>query len=451
LISWKYSFEKISKDLEVTRKKKQALDDLFNSGKISASTYGSLEKELTTIISDIEMRQKILADNLALKVGDLEKQISTLELFLANSEIQYVAGEINEELHASEIAAFSNGLDSLKNQLESVKTAVATLMPEIADEQSSSETVEPEPVQLDDLTTEETTDVSVDIPTEPPVEVPVETAAETPVMTPEIAIEAPTEAPVEEQSTPSVEIPVQEEISEVAVDVPSEMPIETPEVKVEETIEEKTPPESEIPIEEEIDTNVEAPSEAPSEISDEGLGPAGVAVEEASSETIISTPEVPVKESLEATNEQELEAPGTIVKEKIVGDFTSSNEISVQENSDVPVEETIEVEPAFDEVTIDEDYETIKESPEEQIQAIAEKTQLPSTEEITEVEIVSQEPTKEVLSEEQTPAEVVSEETNVSEESTEAASEEEVTAEAEIEEEIADEEELTIEGNSDNY
>jgi hypothetical protein len=132
LISWKYSFEKISKDLELARKKKQALDNLFNSGRISASTHDSLNNELTGIIADIEMRQKIIANNLASKVEDLESQIGTLEIFLANSEIQYVAGEIDDELHANESAAFSNGLSSLKKQLISLKEAVASLMPEVA-------------------------------------------------------------------------------------------------------------------------------------------------------------------------------------------------------------------------------------------------------------------------------------------------------------------------------
>ncbi|MBE0511795.1 CdvA-like protein, partial [Candidatus Bathyarchaeota archaeon] len=131
MISWKYSFEKIDKDLELARKKKQALDDLFNSGKISASTYESLDKELTGIISEIEARQKDLADKMTSKIADLENQIGTLEMFLANSEIQYVAGEIDDELHASESNAFSSGLDAVKKQLVAIKEVVTSLMPEV--------------------------------------------------------------------------------------------------------------------------------------------------------------------------------------------------------------------------------------------------------------------------------------------------------------------------------
>ncbi len=93
MISWKYSFEKIRKDLELARKKKDALDALYNSGRISASTFDSLDSELSGIISDIEVANKKLASSLSGKVEELENQIGTLEVFLANSEIQFVAGE----------------------------------------------------------------------------------------------------------------------------------------------------------------------------------------------------------------------------------------------------------------------------------------------------------------------------------------------------------------------
>jgi hypothetical protein len=63
------------------------------------------------------------------KIADLENQIGTLEMFLANSEIQYVAGEIDDELHASESSAFSSGLDAVKKQLVAIKEVVTSLHP----------------------------------------------------------------------------------------------------------------------------------------------------------------------------------------------------------------------------------------------------------------------------------------------------------------------------------
>jgi len=95
LSSWKYSFEMINRELELVRKKKQALDELLASGKISQATYESLEKELAEALLNLETYQKSLIEKMSTRADDLEKQISTLELFLANLEIHHAAGEID--------------------------------------------------------------------------------------------------------------------------------------------------------------------------------------------------------------------------------------------------------------------------------------------------------------------------------------------------------------------
>jgi len=239
LISWKYSFEKISKDLELARKKKQALDDLFNSGKISASTYESLDKELTYAIQEIEARQKDLAEKMTSKIAELEKQIGTLELFLANSEIQYAAGEIDEDLHANEIGAYTLGLEAVKQQLSFIKDVVAGLMPEVV-----APTPPPTPSEI-----------------ETPVETPTETLVETPV-------KEPTEAePISEEVTLEEPLEAQEEVAaEEGVEAHLETPAEEMPVEEEEALEETTEEVAaetyteETATEEEIETSVEETS-----------------------------------------------------------------------------------------------------------------------------------------------------------------------------------------------
>jgi len=292
LISWKYSFEKIDKDLELARKKKQALDDLFNSGKISASTYESLDKELTGIISEIEARQKDLADKMTSKIADLENQIGTLELFLANSEIQYVAGEIDDELHASESNAFSSGLDAVKKQLIAIKEVVTSLMPEVVAPPPLSTPSETEEAPI----TEEVAEEITEIPVETPVE---ETLVEEPV-------EEPLETPTEEVLTEEVAEVTTEEVAEISS---TEEAVETlPETPVEETlVEEEAPSEevfeepviTEFPAEtvaEEVVTEEEAVVEEEAMVEEEAV------IEE---ETEASTEETSSYEEEEATTEEE--------------------------------------------------------------------------------------------------------------------------------------------------
>jgi len=220
LISWKYSFEKIGKDLELARKKKQALNDLFNSGKISASTYESLDKELTGIISEIEARQKDLADKMTSKIADLENQIGTLEMFLANSEIQYVAGEIDDELHASESSAFSSGLEAVKKQLVAIKEVVTSLMPEVVAPPPLSTPSETEETQITEEAAGEITEVPVESPVEASieetlVEEPVEEAIGVEPVSEEVMVEAPLETSTEEMSTAEVAEVTTEEVAEI--------------------------------------------------------------------------------------------------------------------------------------------------------------------------------------------------------------------------------------------
>lgn len=258
LISWKYSFEKISKDLELARKKKQALDDLFSSGKISASTYESLDKELTDVISEIEARQKGLADKITSKIADLEKQIVTLEMFLANSEIQYAAEEIDEELHANESTAFSLGLDAMKKQLATVKEVVASLMPEAVAPTPPSTPSETEEAPL---TTEEIVEETTEIPVETPVEeTPAEETTEVEPVSEEATIEAPLETPTEEIPTEEVTEETTEEVAEE--EAPSEEVFEEPVVTEipAETVTEEIVTEEEAVIEEETEASTEGTS-----------------------------------------------------------------------------------------------------------------------------------------------------------------------------------------------
>jgi len=243
MISWKHSFEKISKDLELAKKKKQTLDNLFNTGKISQSTYDSFSTELSKAIVETEARQKELAGQMSSKIAELEEQVNTLEMLLASSEIQYAAGEIDDELYNHESKAFSLGLEATKQQLNTIKNIIANIMQETIQPQPQVETheiIETEAPRTEEVieepseTTVEapaeekaieiTTEVQLETPTQVSTEAPAETAsetiaetktetpseavAETPIETPTVAPEAPVEIPKEEKA-PSEEVTIE--------------------------------------------------------------------------------------------------------------------------------------------------------------------------------------------------------------------------------------------------
>ena len=114
LISWKYTFKRLNEEYEIAKKKQQAIDKLYASGKISKSTKDSFNIEISAAIVAIEKQQKELAEGMQSKTQDLENQLKTLETLLASYEIQHVAGEIDDEIYEREISLLSTGLDATK-------------------------------------------------------------------------------------------------------------------------------------------------------------------------------------------------------------------------------------------------------------------------------------------------------------------------------------------------
>ncbi len=172
LISWKHSFRKLSEENEMAKKKKQALDNLLNTGRISQSTYDLFSNEIDEAIAEIERQEKALLEKMNSKMEELEAQIKTLEMLLANFEIQHVTGEVDEEVYQREINILSMGIDTAKQELDVVREAVNQLSSGM--QISSTEVVvveqkmEPQPAETE--VSEPKVEVAEEKLPEPPVE-----------------------------------------------------------------------------------------------------------------------------------------------------------------------------------------------------------------------------------------------------------------------------------------
>jgi hypothetical protein len=111
----------------MAKKKKQALDNLLNTGRISQSTYDLFNNEIDEAIAEIERQQKALLEKMNSKMEELEEQIKTLEMLLANFEIQHVTGEVDEEVYQHEMGILSMGIETAKHELDVVREAVNQL------------------------------------------------------------------------------------------------------------------------------------------------------------------------------------------------------------------------------------------------------------------------------------------------------------------------------------
>ncbi len=127
LISWKHSFKRLKEEYETAKKKKQALDNLLNAGRISQSTFDLFNKEINEAIVEIERQEKALLEKINSKMKELEERIKMLEMFFANFEIQHVTGEVDEEVYQREIALLSMGLETAKHELDAIREAANQL------------------------------------------------------------------------------------------------------------------------------------------------------------------------------------------------------------------------------------------------------------------------------------------------------------------------------------
>lgn len=154
----------------MTNRKKQALENLHSAGRISQFAYECLNKELSDEIEQVEVRRKALAEKMTSKLNELEEQRMALEMFLANTEMAHVAGEIDDEIHAKESSALDLGLEATKQELNWIKEVVVQLVPKEAETPSTEVPTETAEVTTTETSLEETSEAPENVQVEVPVE-----------------------------------------------------------------------------------------------------------------------------------------------------------------------------------------------------------------------------------------------------------------------------------------
>lgn len=130
MVLWKYLFGLASKDLEALKRKKQALEDLFSSNRISQQTYEYLNKDVGDALTSAEKYLESLVSKMKSRIDNLEKQMNILEIFLANSEMMYAAGEIDYETYERQSRALVAGIESIKREISEIKSILSAPTPE---------------------------------------------------------------------------------------------------------------------------------------------------------------------------------------------------------------------------------------------------------------------------------------------------------------------------------
>jgi chromosome segregation ATPase len=127
LSSWKNSFETISQELEMARRKKRALEDLLAKNRMSRPTYEHLLKGIEDEIVRLEDHRRSLARNMTERAEELQRQISLIEMFLASLELRHIGQEIDESSYKQQKEALAAGLEATKEELKVIQKALAEI------------------------------------------------------------------------------------------------------------------------------------------------------------------------------------------------------------------------------------------------------------------------------------------------------------------------------------
>ncbi|MCX8176828.1 MAG: CdvA-like protein [Candidatus Bathyarchaeota archaeon] len=124
---WRRYLDRINEEYTVVLRKRQALNRLLSSGRISQSTFETFDREMESTIAEIEKQRKLLLEKISVKTMELEERIKVLEKLLANLEIQHVGGEIEDENYQRDLALLNVGLENAKKELELTKEVINEL------------------------------------------------------------------------------------------------------------------------------------------------------------------------------------------------------------------------------------------------------------------------------------------------------------------------------------
>jgi len=179
------------RELELIKKRQQTLEKLSTSERISQSTYEYLKKKLTEETIKLEAELKSLLDNMTVVAQELESQMGGLELALANLEMHYATGEIDEQTYENQNKAILLSIDAVKQEVKNIKNSLLETVLESVEKEKKvptlvkTEEAEPEPEpQAEEAVPEEPVESSREEPLEniiPTLVSPSEALSEQPI------------------------------------------------------------------------------------------------------------------------------------------------------------------------------------------------------------------------------------------------------------------------------
>lgn len=125
--AWKVETEALRKEIEVVRRRVQALEALAKDGEITPSIYQQMCDQYNGQLKSLQETHGSLVQELTERLEQLERKGESLDSFLANTKVQFRAGEIDEGTYkvASEYCTSMRAKDAKeKEEIQAVLRAL---------------------------------------------------------------------------------------------------------------------------------------------------------------------------------------------------------------------------------------------------------------------------------------------------------------------------------------
>ncbi|MGQ9513580.1 MAG: CdvA-like protein [Thermoproteota archaeon] len=124
---WKINSEELRRDMEISKRRISALENLYAANKVSAKTYQELSEEYSKVLKCQEDERERLINMLEERNEVLSKQIALLERLLADTEVQHITGEISEGEFKIAASSLKSGLDRALHEKRDVEMDLESL------------------------------------------------------------------------------------------------------------------------------------------------------------------------------------------------------------------------------------------------------------------------------------------------------------------------------------
>ncbi|MEM2203770.1 MAG: CdvA-like protein [Sulfolobales archaeon] len=148
LPEWRVEAIRVEQQLDRTRKRARALEELFSSKEIGSQAYEEMKKSLEATLSRLKEKAKSVRNTLRKRLGELEDEILHIDKAINHLKLGYTSGEIGEQRFKTSI----EGLRSSKARAIDEKSDIEKHLELL--EKLENEAIVPQKIPIDVQTTQ---------------------------------------------------------------------------------------------------------------------------------------------------------------------------------------------------------------------------------------------------------------------------------------------------------